>query len=92
LSIILGTQNMKSVGSDGESAAANRYLTQRYTMPTGMAKGALTDIGTEELAHWEIIATLFYKLMKGVTPAQAKAAEQKAGGNTHPARLILILF
>lgn len=61
-------------GSDGEAAAANRYLTQRYTMPTGMAKGVLTDIGTEELAHWELIATLFYKLMEGVTPAQAKAA------------------
>ncbi|WP_418792005.1 manganese catalase family protein [Phosphitispora sp. TUW77] len=61
-------------GSDGEAAAANRYLTQRYTMPTGMAKGVLTDIGTEELAHWELIATLYYKLMKGVTPAQAKAA------------------
>lgn len=60
-------------GSDGEAAAANRYLTQRYTMPTGMAKGVLTDIGTEELAHWEIIATLFYKLMQGVTPAQIKA-------------------
>lgn len=61
-------------GSDGEAAAANRYLSQRYTMPTGMAKGLLTDIGTEELAHWEMIATLFYKLMQGVTPTQAKAA------------------
>lgn len=61
-------------GPDGESAASTRYLTQRYTMPTGMAKGVLTDIGTEELAHWEIIASLFYKLMKGVTPAQIKAA------------------
>lgn len=61
-------------GADGESAAATRYLTQRYTMPTGMAKGVLTDIGTEELAHWEIIATLVYKLLKGVTPAQMKAA------------------
>lgn len=61
-------------GADGESAAANRYLTQRYTMPTGMAKGVLTDIGTEELAHWEIIATLVYKLLQGATPAQMKAA------------------
>ncbi len=61
-------------GADGEAAAANRYLTQRYTMPTGMAKGVLTDIGTEELAHWEIVATLVYKLLKGVTPAQMRAA------------------
>lgn len=61
-------------GADGEAAAANRYLTQRYTMPTGMAKGVLTDIGTEELAHWEMVATLFYKLLEGVTPAQMKAA------------------
>ncbi|HEX3031327.1 MAG TPA: manganese catalase family protein [Bacillota bacterium] len=61
-------------GSDGEAAAANRYLTQRYMMPTGMAKGVLTDIGTEEFAHWEMIATLVYKLMKDATPAQIKAA------------------
>ncbi len=61
-------------GSDGEAAAANRYLTQRYMMPTGMAKGVLTDIGTEELAHWEMIATLVYKLIKDATPEQIKAA------------------
>ena len=61
-------------GADGEAAAANRYLTQRYAMPTGMAKGVLTDIGTEEFAHWEMIATLVYKLTKGATPAQMKAA------------------
>ena len=46
-----------------ELAASLRYLTQRYTMPTGQAKAILTDIGTEELAHLEIIATLVYKLM-----------------------------
>lgn len=61
-------------GADGEAAAANRYLTQRYFMPTGMAKGILTDIGTEELAHWEIIASLVYKLTKDATPEQYKAA------------------
>jgi len=56
-------------GPDGEMSAAIRYLSQRYTMPTGAAKGALTDIGTEELAHLEIIATMVYKLLKGV-PAE----------------------
>jgi len=65
-------------GSDGEAAAANRYLTQRYMMPTGMAKGILTDIGTEEFAHWEIIATLVYKLTKDATPEQIKAAGWEA--------------
>ncbi|PKM47258.1 MAG: rubrerythrin family protein [Firmicutes bacterium HGW-Firmicutes-8] len=61
-------------GADGEAGAANRYLTQRYMMPTGMAKGVLTDIGTEELAHWEIIATLFYKLIKDASIDQIKKA------------------
>ena len=51
-------------GPDGELAAALRYLNQRYTMPTNNTKGLLTDIGTEELAHLEIIATLVYKLTK----------------------------
>lgn len=51
-------------GPDGELSAALRYLNQRYTMPTERAKGLLTDIGTEELAHMEIIATIVYKLLK----------------------------
>ncbi|ADL68396.1 manganese catalase family protein [Thermoanaerobacterium thermosaccharolyticum] len=56
-------------GPDGELAAALRYQTQRYTMPTGQAKGTLTDISTEEFAHLEIIATMVFKLLKGV-PAE----------------------
>ncbi|MEG1661934.1 MAG: manganese catalase family protein, partial [Clostridiales bacterium] len=51
-------------GPDGELGAALRYLNQRYTMPTTNIKGLLTDIGTEELGHLEIIATLIYKLTK----------------------------
>lgn len=70
-------------GSDGEAAAANRYLTQRYMMPTGMAKGVLTDIGTEEFAHWEMIATLVFKLLKGATPEQIKAAGWEAHYANH---------
>jgi len=61
-------------GPDGELAASLRYLTQRYTMPTGQAKAILTDIGTEELAHLEIIATLIYKLMDGATVGEIEAA------------------
>ncbi|MEG6616351.1 manganese catalase family protein [Peptococcaceae bacterium 1198_IL3148] len=53
-------------GPDGELSAALRYLNQRYTMPTKIARGLLTDIGTEELAHLEMIATMIYKLLKGV--------------------------
>lgn len=55
-------------GPDGELSASLRYLNQRYTMPTGQAKALLTDIGTEELAHMEIVATLVYKLLDGAPP------------------------
>ncbi|GMO00644.1 hypothetical protein PthstB1num2_26840 [Parageobacillus thermoglucosidasius] len=47
-------------GADGELAAALRYLNQRYTIPDKVI-GLLTDIGTEELAHLEMIATMVYK-------------------------------
>lgn len=49
-------------GPNGELAASLRYLSQRYTMPNSMAKGLLTDIGTEELAHLEMVATMIYQL------------------------------
>ena len=44
-------------GPDGELAASLRYLSQRYIMPIPEAKALLTDIGTEELAHFEIVGT-----------------------------------
>ena len=50
-------------GADGELSAALRYLNQRYSIPDKV-KGLLTDIGTEELAHLEMIATMVYKLTK----------------------------
>lgn len=62
-------------GPDGELGAALRYLNQRYTMPTNQTKGLLNDIGTEELAHLEIIATLVYKLTKHAGPEAMKAAD-----------------
>lgn len=61
-------------GPDGELSAAIRYLNQRYTMPTGKAKALLTDIGTEELAHVEIICTMIYQLTKDATPEELKEA------------------
>ncbi|WP_142413534.1 manganese catalase family protein [Hathewaya massiliensis] len=61
-------------GPDGELSAAIRYLNQRYTMPTGKAKALLTDIGTEELAHVEMIATMIYQLTKDATPRELEAA------------------
>jgi len=60
-------------GADGELSAALRYLNQRYTIP-GKVIGLLTDIGTEEFAHLEMIATMVYKLTKDATPEQMKAA------------------
>ncbi|MGE5551295.1 MAG: manganese catalase family protein [Bacteroidota bacterium] len=62
-------------GPDGELAAALRYLNQRYTMPTTISKAVCTDIGTEELAHLEIIATLVYQLMQGATVEELKAVD-----------------
>lgn len=61
-------------GPDGELAASLRYLTQRYTMPTAKSKAVLTDIGTEELAHMEIVAAIVYNLIKDAPLEQIKAA------------------
>lgn len=57
-------------GPDGELGAALRYLNQRFTMPYGEVIGILTDIGTEELAHQEMIGTLLYQLTRNMTPEQ----------------------
>ena len=59
-------------GPDGELGAATRYLNQRYTMPYEATKGILTDIGTEELAHQEIIAAILYQLTRNLTPEQIR--------------------
>ena len=57
-------------GPDGEISASMRYLSQRYTMPYKECKAALTDIGTEELAHMEIIAAIVHQLTKTLTADQ----------------------
>lgn len=61
-------------GSNGELGAATRYLNQRYTMPDNRGKALLTDIGTEELAHVEIINTMLYQLMKDTTLEELREA------------------
>ena len=59
-------------GPYGEMAAAIQYLNQRYTMPDDKGKALLTDIGTEELAHIEIISTMIYQLMKDASLDEIK--------------------
>ncbi len=61
-------------GPDGELSASMRYLAQRYTMPTKEAGGLLTDIGTEELAHMEMICAMVYQLTRDMTLEDAKTA------------------
>ena len=57
-------------GPDGEMSASLRYLSQRYSMPYAELKGLLTDIGTEELAHFEMIAAMVHQLTRNLTPAE----------------------
>ncbi len=57
-------------GPDGEMAASNRYLHQRYTMPYPEVIALLTDIGSEELNHMEIVAAIIRQLTRDLTPQQ----------------------
>ena len=61
-------------GPQGELAAAIRYLNQRYTMPDEKGKALLTDIGTEELGHVEMICTMLYQLTKDASLEELKEA------------------
>ena len=61
-------------GPDGELAASMRYLHQRYSMPYDKVRGILTDVGTEELAHLEMIAAILYQLTQGLSPEELKKA------------------
>lgn len=54
-------------GPDGELGASLRYLSQRYSMPYNELKGLLTDIGTEELAHLEMIGAIVYQLTRNLS-------------------------
>lgn len=61
-------------GPDGEASAALRYLTQRYGQPYNEVKGMLTDIGTEELAHMEMICAMVHQLTRNLTPEEINAS------------------
>lgn len=57
-------------GPDGELGASMRYLSQRYSMPFDELKGLLTDIGTEELGHLEMVGAIVHQLTRKMTDAQ----------------------
>ena len=59
-------------GPDSELGACLRYLKQRYTMPDDKGKALLTDIGTEEIGHLEMIASMIYQLMQGASIDELK--------------------
>ena len=66
-------------GPDGELGAATRYLSQRYSAPYAQVKGILTDIGTEEMAHEEMISTILYQLTRNLSMDEIK----KSGFDTY---------
>jgi spore coat protein JC len=59
-------------GPDGEMAASLRYLSQRFSMPYPELKGLLTDIGTEELGHLEMIGAIVYQLTRNLSVEEIK--------------------
>ena len=61
-------------GPHGELGASLRYLSQRYTMPCPELKAILTDIGTEELGHLEMVGAIVYQLTRNVSPEDIKKA------------------
>ena len=66
-------------GPDGELGASLRYLSQRYTMPYPELRGLLTDIGTEELGHLEMVGTIVHQLTRSMSIEDVK----KAGMETY---------
>ena len=66
-------------GPDGELGASLRYLNQRYSMPWGEVGGILNDVGTEELAHLEMVATIVYQLTRNLSEEEIK----KSGFDTY---------
>ncbi len=66
-------------GPDGELAASLRYLSQRFSMPYAELKGLLTDIGTEELGHLEMIGAIVYQLTRNLSIEEIK----KSGFDTY---------
>ena len=65
-------------GPDGELGASMRYISQRYSMPYREVAGLLTDIGTEELGHFEMISTMVHQLTRNLTMEQIKGTPFEA--------------
>ena len=61
-------------GPDGELGASLRYLSQRYSMPYPELKGLLTDIGTEELGHLEMIGAIVHQLTRNLSEEDIRTA------------------
>lgn len=61
---------MEPGGPDGEMGASMRYLSQRFTAPNRTVMGVLNDVGTEELAHLEMVATIVHQLTCNLTPEE----------------------
>ncbi len=61
-------------GPDGEVGASMRYLNQRYACPFDEVKGILTDVGTEELAHMEMVAAIIHQLTKNLSEEEIKGS------------------
>lgn len=70
-------------GPDGELGASLRYLTQRFSMPDDRGKALLSDIGTEELGHVEMICTMIHQLIEGASIDEIKAAGLDAWYTEH---------
>ena len=65
---------MLYAGANGELTAGVTYLNQRYYMPDDTCKAILTDIGTEELAHWEMLGAMLTQCLDGASEAELRAA------------------
>ena len=78
-------------GPDGELAASLRYLSQRFGMPDQKAKAVLNDIGTEELAHLEMVGTIVHQLTKNASIEEIEAAGLGAYYTDHGVSLEYIL-
>lgn len=72
-------------GPDGELGASLRYLSQRFSMPYPELKGLLTDIGTEELGHLEMIGAIVHQLTRSLTEEQIRTAGFDAYFTDHTA-------
>lgn len=70
-------------GPNGELGASLRYLTQRYAMPDDKGKALLTDIGSEELGHMEMVSSMVHQLTAGATIDEIKAAGLEANYTEH---------